>query len=141
MGRVSDAGRLRDVAAYSAAGVRKPPRKETALGGREAVPRALWGFERRAQETADDVSLLCLTNHTDTAVAVKALRNYSTDRPPTAWLPERVWPPRGSCAEAIDPDDSIAVATKNVAAFRETLRITHLQVRRRQLALMASTQI
>ena len=34
MCRVSDAGRLRDGAAYSAAGVRKPPRKETALGGR-----------------------------------------------------------------------------------------------------------
>jgi hypothetical protein len=33
--RVSDAGRLRDSAAYSAAGVRKPPRKETALGGRK----------------------------------------------------------------------------------------------------------
>jgi len=31
--RVSDAGRLRDSAAYSAAGVRKPPRKETALKG------------------------------------------------------------------------------------------------------------
>jgi len=29
--RVSDAGRLRDGAAYSAAGVRKPPREETAL--------------------------------------------------------------------------------------------------------------
>jgi hypothetical protein len=31
LGRVSDAGRLRDGAACSAAGVRKPPRKETAL--------------------------------------------------------------------------------------------------------------
>lgn len=29
-----------------------------------------------AQETADDVSLLWLTNHTDTAAAVSALRNY-----------------------------------------------------------------
>jgi hypothetical protein len=29
-----------------------------------------------AQETADDVSLLWLTNHTDTAAAVNALRNY-----------------------------------------------------------------
>jgi hypothetical protein len=33
LGRVSDAGRLRDGAACSAAGVRKPPRKETALKG------------------------------------------------------------------------------------------------------------
>jgi hypothetical protein len=33
VGRVSDAGRLRDGAACSAAGVRKPPRKETALKG------------------------------------------------------------------------------------------------------------
>jgi hypothetical protein len=31
--RVSDAGRLRDGAACSAAGVRKPPVKETALRG------------------------------------------------------------------------------------------------------------
>jgi hypothetical protein len=31
--RVSDAGRLRDGAAYSAAGVRNPPMKETALKG------------------------------------------------------------------------------------------------------------
>jgi hypothetical protein len=31
--RVSDAGRLVDGAAYSAAGVRKPPREETALKG------------------------------------------------------------------------------------------------------------
>ena len=31
--RVSDAGRLMDSAAYSAADVRKPARKETALGG------------------------------------------------------------------------------------------------------------
>jgi hypothetical protein len=31
--RVSDAGRLMDGATYSAAGVRKPPRKETALKG------------------------------------------------------------------------------------------------------------
>jgi hypothetical protein len=38
---------LRDGAAYSAAGVRNPPRKETALKGRRAVPQALWGFERR----------------------------------------------------------------------------------------------
>jgi hypothetical protein len=30
--RVSDAGRLMDSAAYSAADVRKPARKETALG-------------------------------------------------------------------------------------------------------------
>jgi hypothetical protein len=45
--RVSDAGRMRGVAAYSAAGVRKPPRKETALRELRAVPRALWGFERR----------------------------------------------------------------------------------------------
>jgi len=30
-----------------------------------------------AQETADDVSLLWLTNHTDTAAAVSALRNYT----------------------------------------------------------------
>jgi len=30
-----------------AAGVRKPPRKETAMGERVVVPRALWGFERR----------------------------------------------------------------------------------------------
>jgi hypothetical protein len=33
MCRVSDAGRLRDVAAYSAAGVRKPAKEETALKG------------------------------------------------------------------------------------------------------------
>jgi hypothetical protein len=33
MGRVSDAGRVRDSAAYSVAGVRKPPRKETARKG------------------------------------------------------------------------------------------------------------
>jgi hypothetical protein len=33
MCRVSDAGRSRDSAAYSAAGVREPPRKETALKG------------------------------------------------------------------------------------------------------------
>src|ERR1700752_719423 len=33
LGRVSDAGRLRDGAACSAAGVRNPPRKETALKG------------------------------------------------------------------------------------------------------------
>ena len=32
MRRVSDAGRLRDGAACSAAGVRKPPKEETALG-------------------------------------------------------------------------------------------------------------
>jgi hypothetical protein len=32
MCKVSDAGRLRDSAAYSAAGVRKPPKEETALG-------------------------------------------------------------------------------------------------------------
>ena len=31
-----------------------------------------------AQETADDVSLLWLTNHTDTAAAVSALRNYKS---------------------------------------------------------------
>jgi hypothetical protein len=45
--RVSDAGRMRGVAAYSAAGVRKPPRKETVLRELRAVPRALWVFERR----------------------------------------------------------------------------------------------
>src|SRR5262245_54802539 len=39
MCRVSDAGRLRDSAAYSAAGVRKPPKEETALGGRRTMPR------------------------------------------------------------------------------------------------------
>jgi hypothetical protein len=33
MYRVSDVGRMRNGAAYSAAGVRKPPRKETALKG------------------------------------------------------------------------------------------------------------
>jgi hypothetical protein len=44
--RVSDAGRMRGVAAYSAAGVRKPPRKETALRELRAVPRSLWVFER-----------------------------------------------------------------------------------------------
>ena len=49
MFRVSDAGRLGDSVAYSAAGIRKPPRKETALGGRKAVPRALWGFGRRGR--------------------------------------------------------------------------------------------
>src|ERR1700751_6035705 len=38
LGRVSDAGRLRDVAASSAAGVRKPPKEETALGGRRTMP-------------------------------------------------------------------------------------------------------
>jgi hypothetical protein len=38
---------MRDGAAYSAAGVRKPPVKETALKERKAVPQALWGFERR----------------------------------------------------------------------------------------------
>src|ERR1700741_2780388 len=37
--RVSDAGRLRDDAASSAAGVRKPPMEETALGGRRTMPR------------------------------------------------------------------------------------------------------
>ena len=31
-----------------AAGVRKPPGEETALGERAAVPRSLWGFSRRA---------------------------------------------------------------------------------------------
>src|SRR6202023_3760323 len=31
-----------------------------------------------AQETSDDVSLLWLTNHTDTAAAVSALRNYKS---------------------------------------------------------------
>jgi hypothetical protein len=30
-----------------AAGVRKPPREETAMGEGAAVSRALWGFERR----------------------------------------------------------------------------------------------
>jgi hypothetical protein len=39
MRRVSDAGRLRDDAASSAAGVRKPPMEETALGGRRTMPR------------------------------------------------------------------------------------------------------
>ena len=29
-----------------AAGVRKPPREETALGERVAVPQSLWGFDR-----------------------------------------------------------------------------------------------
>jgi hypothetical protein len=43
--RVSDAGRLRDVAACSAAGVRKPPRKETALKERRVERQALWGFD------------------------------------------------------------------------------------------------
>src|ERR1700756_912409 len=37
--RVSDAGRMRAGAAYSAAGVRKPPKEETALGGRRTMPR------------------------------------------------------------------------------------------------------
>jgi hypothetical protein len=37
---------MRGVAAYSAAGVRKPPRKETALRKLRAVPRSLWVFER-----------------------------------------------------------------------------------------------
>jgi hypothetical protein len=36
MRRVSDAGRLRDDAASSAAGVRKPPMEETALKGTES---------------------------------------------------------------------------------------------------------
>jgi hypothetical protein len=31
------------------AGVRKPPREETALGERAAVPRSLWGLERRGR--------------------------------------------------------------------------------------------
>jgi hypothetical protein len=41
---VSDAGPLRDGAAYSATGVRKPPREKTALGERKGVPQALWGI-------------------------------------------------------------------------------------------------
>jgi hypothetical protein len=38
---------MRDGAASSAAGVRKPPREETALGERKAVQQALWEFESR----------------------------------------------------------------------------------------------
>jgi hypothetical protein len=40
---------MSDGAASSAAGVRKPPREETALEERAAVPRALWGFEWRGR--------------------------------------------------------------------------------------------
>ena len=50
--RVSDAGRLKDVAAYSAAGVRKPSMKETALRERRAVPQAPWDLGT-AGELAD----------------------------------------------------------------------------------------
>jgi hypothetical protein len=46
--RVSDAGRLRDGAARSPVGVRKPPRKPR-LGERREVPQALCGFGRRAR--------------------------------------------------------------------------------------------
>ena len=41
LGRVSDAGRLNDGAACSAAGVRKPPKEETALEERRMVPLCL----------------------------------------------------------------------------------------------------
>jgi hypothetical protein len=41
---------MSDGAASSAAGVRKPPREETALGGRKAVPQALWRFESRGSD-------------------------------------------------------------------------------------------
>src|SRR5262249_41970573 len=46
LGRVSDAGRLRDGAACSAAGVRKPPKEETALGGRVTCRSLELGHQR-----------------------------------------------------------------------------------------------
>jgi hypothetical protein len=50
----SDAGRVRNGAACSASGVRKPPRVETALRERKAVPRAkLLMNERRIASNAD----------------------------------------------------------------------------------------
>jgi hypothetical protein len=36
-------------AAHTGAGVRKPPREETAMGERKAVRQALWGFECRGR--------------------------------------------------------------------------------------------
>ena len=41
---------MMDGAASSAAGVRKPPGEETALGGRKAVPQALWRFESSGRD-------------------------------------------------------------------------------------------
>jgi hypothetical protein len=40
---------MSDGAASSAAAVRKPPREETALEERAAVPQALWEFERHGR--------------------------------------------------------------------------------------------
>jgi len=37
-------------AANTGAGVRKPPREETALEGTKAVPQALWRFESRGRD-------------------------------------------------------------------------------------------
>ena len=51
MCRVSDAGRLRDGAACSATGVRKPPKEETALGGRRTMPR---DRASRVKQPSDD---------------------------------------------------------------------------------------
>ena len=59
--RVSDAGRLRDGGAGSAAGVRKPPRDETAHKVGETMQRVLWGFRAA-------VSFLVGTELTDQAV-------------------------------------------------------------------------
>ena len=49
---------MMDGAASSAAGVRKPPREETALGGRKAVPQALWRFESRWRDLGLGLSRL-----------------------------------------------------------------------------------
>ena len=40
---------MNDGAAHPAAGVRKPPREETALGERRAVPRVVYGDLRAAR--------------------------------------------------------------------------------------------
>ena len=50
----SDAGSLRGGAASSAAGVRKPPKEETALGGRRTVPRTRAKSHRRRKQPSGD---------------------------------------------------------------------------------------
>ena len=37
-------------ATYTGAGVRKPPREETALGRTVAAPRVLWGFKHGGEQ-------------------------------------------------------------------------------------------
>ena len=44
--------------AYSGAGVRKPPREETALGERKAAPQVLWRFGGRGWGVRLDLSRL-----------------------------------------------------------------------------------